>query len=68
MAGSSGSAASDPPCASCTRRNTPPWNNSMAGVRRASATGSPSVPRSSKALAPVRAKVAAMDSAYSGWV
>jgi hypothetical protein len=40
----------------------------ISGVRRASATTSPSVPRSSRARWPVRARVAAMEAAYSGWV
>ena len=40
----------------------------LLAVRRASATLSPSVPRSSKACWPVRAKVVDMDNKYSGWV
>ena len=40
----------------------------MRGVRRGSATGSPSVPRSSRAGVRISLKVAAMDSAYSGCV
>ena len=56
------------PCAGCRRMRLPARKASICGVRRGSATGSPSVPRSSSECAPTRAKVSAMDTAYSGCV
>ena len=68
MVGTRGKLVSGPTCASCTHCATPSFTSTMRGVRRASATGSPSVPRSSSAAVSNRSKVVAMEAAYSGWV
>ena len=47
-----GSAVSGPPWASCRRTACPERKPSICGVRRGSATGSPSVPRSNRASSP----------------